>query len=82
LSAFVSELLRLLGAIGSSLGRTLDELVGALRSRSKSGVVALVSEGSPLESLLDSVLALVFWVLLLAPLLVLPAVYFFISFLR
>jgi len=79
---FVRALFQLLRAIASSLKGTLSYLFIALRTRNGSKLVALLKEGSPLESLLDSTLALVFWVLILAPLMLLPVIYLLMSFMR
>lgn len=80
--AFVSGIRGLLRAIVSSLRGTLSDLVGALQSRSGSKIAALLSEGSPLESLVDSALTLVFWVLVLSPFLLFPLVYLLMSVMR
>jgi hypothetical protein len=79
---FVAALTQLLRSIVSSLTRTLSDLGVALRTRSSSKLVGLVREGSPLESFLDSLLSLVFWVLLLSPLFLVPALYLIVSFAR
>ncbi len=54
----------------------------AIRMRSGSKLVALISEGSPLESFVDSLLGLVFWVLILAPFILMPGLYLLMSFMR
>lgn len=80
LFGFLGALAKTLKSLLSSLKGTLLELAGALRARSGSRIVALISEGSPLESLFDSLLGLVFWVLILAPLVFVPVLYLLLSF--
>ncbi len=79
---FLAALVKTLKSILSSLKGTLLELGGALRARSGSRIVALISEGSPLESFVGSLLGLVFWVLILAPLVFVPVLYLVMSFMR
>lgn len=79
---FLAAVVKNLKSLLSSLRGTLFELAGALRARSGSRIVALISEGSPLESFFDSLLGLVFWVLILAPLVFVPALYLLLSFMR
>lgn len=78
---FLTALLKALKSLLSSLKGTLLELGGALRARSGSRIIALISEGSPLESFVGSLLGLVFWVFILAPLVFVP-VYLLMSFMR
>lgn len=82
LFGFIAALVKNLKSLLSSLKGTLFELAGALRARSGSRIVALISEGSPLESFVDSLLGLVFWVLILAPLVLVPVLYLLMSFMR
>ncbi|MDV3293747.1 MAG: hypothetical protein LYZ70_05705 [Nitrososphaerales archaeon] len=82
LFGFLAAVVKNLKSLLSSLRGTLFELAGALRARSGSRIVALISEGSPLESFFDSLLGLVFWVLILAPLVFVPALYLLLSFMR
>jgi len=79
---FVRGLLQLLKAILSSLTATLRELGSAVKSRSGSKAVSLIREGSPLESFVDSLLTLVFWVVVLSPFIFFPVVYLFMSLMR
>jgi len=79
---FVNGLRQLLKSILTSLLGTVSELASALRSRSGSRAVSLLREGSPLESFVDSLLILVFWVLVLSPFILFPVVYLFMSLMR
>jgi hypothetical protein len=79
---FVKGLLQLLKAIVSSLLGTLSDLASALRNRSGSKAFSLLREGSPLESLVDSVLSLVFWIVVLTPFVLFPVVYLFMALMR
>lgn len=79
---FVDALRQLLSATVSSLSKTLSELGSALKTRSGSRAFSLLREGSPLESFLDSLLSLVFWVLVLSPFVFFPVVYLFVSLMR
>ena len=69
----------LVWGILSSLKLTLLAIVAALRLQSLSILVALLKEGSPLESLIDDLLTLVFWVLILAPVILVPIYYLGLS---
>ena len=80
--SFVAGLIKLLRDILSSLKGTLGSILAAVRMRSGSKLVGLLMEGSPLESLVDSGLTLVFWVLVLSPLVLVPLVYLGMSFMR
>ena len=66
-------------AIGSSLKSTVGELIAAIKHRSLTRFVNLFREGSPLEDLIDSILLPVFWVLVLAPVLLVPLYYLALS---
>jgi hypothetical protein len=66
-------------SIFSSLKLTASEVAAALRHRRPSELAALAREGSPLELLIQSVLSVAFWVLVLAPVLIVPAYYLLIS---
>jgi len=79
---FVKSLFQLLKAILSSLKGTVMDLGAAFRSRSGKKAVSLLREGSPLESLVDSLLSLVFWVVALTPFILFPVVYLFMSLMR
>lgn len=79
---FLNGLRRLLLAMLSSLKGTASELASALRTKSGSRALSLLREGSPLESLVDSVLTLVFWVLVLSPFIFFPVAYLFFSLMR
>ncbi len=79
---FVDALRQLLSATVSSLSKTLSELGSALKTGSGSRAFSLLREGSPLESFLDSLLSLVFWVLVLSPFILFPVVYLFVSLMR
>jgi hypothetical protein len=70
---------RIVVSIVSSLKATLVSLGAAMRQRSLSRLLDLLKEGSPLEDLIDSVLVAVFWVLLLAPVLLVPLYYLALS---
>jgi len=80
--AFVHGLIELLKSIVVSLKATLLELEVALRRRSGPRLLVLLSEGSPLESLIDSTLSVVFWVLIFAPVILVPAFYLLFSITR
>ena len=79
---FVKGLLQLLKGILSSLKRTGAELGSAVKTRSGSRAFSLLREGSPLESFVDSLLTLVFWVVVLTPFILFPAAYLFMSLAR
>jgi len=79
---FVNSVLQLVRATLSSLKRTLLDLGSALRSRSGRKAMSLLREGSPLESFVDSLLTLVFWVVVLTPFILFPVVYLFMSLTR
>lgn len=54
-------------------------MIGALRRRSGTDVIALIKEGSPLERLVESLLSAAFWVLALMPFLLVPIYYLVLS---
>ncbi len=66
-------------SLWSSLAQTADALIRALKHRKGSEVVDLVKEGSPLERLVESLLSVAFWVLVLAPVLLVPLYYLLVS---
>lgn len=59
-----------------SLKETVSALAKALKRRNPAKLVALVSEGSPLESFVEGVSGLALWVLVVAPVLLVPADYY------
>ncbi len=67
------------GSILYSLKATLVHIVGAIRQRSLTKLVELLKEGSPLEDLINNLLVAVFWVLVLAPVLLAPIYYLALS---
>ena len=69
----------LLWAIISSLRQTIIAIATALRLRSLTTLIGLLKEGSPLESLVNNVLSAVFWVLLVAPVVLVPIYYLALS---
>ena len=79
---FVKGLVQLLKSILSSLRGTLSDLGSALKTRSGSKAFSLLREGSPLEALVDSLLTLVFWVLVLTPFVLFPVVYLFMALMK
>ena len=79
---FVNGLLKLLRSILSSLAATFRELGSAVRTRSGSKAVSLIREGSPLESFVESLLTLVFWIVVLSPFIFFPVIYLFMSLMR
>lgn len=79
---FIKGLWQLLKSILSSLVGTLSDLAAALRTRSGSKAFSLLREGSPLESFVDSLLTLVFWVIVLTPFVLFPIVYLFMALMR
>ncbi len=70
---------RLVWSLVSSLRATLVALWVAIRERSPRKLVALLKEGSPLEEFIQSLLAAVFWVLLFAPVIIVPFYYLWLS---
>ncbi len=66
-------------SIISSLRMTVLALANAVRRRRPSELVALAKEGSPLEQLVKGLLSAAFWVLVLAPVLIVPAYYLLLS---
>ena len=64
-----------LSSLVTSLKLTAKELAGALRVRNPSRAIALLREGSPLESAVSDLLYVVFLALLFAPTVILPAYY-------
>ena len=79
---FVKGLLQLLKSILNSLLGTLSDLATALRMRSGSKAFSLLREGSPLESFVDSLLSLVFWIVVLTPFVLFPVVYLFMALMK
>jgi len=69
-------------SILSSLKKTLLALIWALDHRSLQMVYAIFSDGSPLETLVDNVLALAFWILFLVPFVLVPIFFLALSFMR
>lgn len=65
-----------------SLRETVSALADALKQRSVRKLVALVSEGSPLESFIQRALGLAFWVLIVAPILLVPVYYLILTLVR
>ena len=70
---------RAAGSILSSLKMTASAAGHALRSGRPSELVALLREGSPLELLVKELASAAFWVLVLAPVLIVPAYYLLVS---
>ncbi|MBI3859214.1 MAG: hypothetical protein HY296_03095 [Thaumarchaeota archaeon] len=66
-------------SILSSLTETLKSIFEALRERKLSKLVSLLKEGSPLEKLIDNVLLTVFWVLVVAPVVLAPLYFLALS---
>lgn len=77
--SLLSFVKRVVVSIVSSLKATLLHLWAAVRQHSLARFLDLLKEGSPLEDLIDSVLVAVFWVLLLAPVLLIPIYYLALS---
>ncbi len=69
----------LVWSLVSSLRATLVALWAAIRERSLGKLVALLSEGSPLEEFIQSLLTAVFWILLFAPVIIVPLYYLGLS---
>ncbi len=63
----------------SSLAQTLTALLRALKHRKSSELVALVREGSPLERFVDELLSVAFWILVLAPVILVPLYFLLVS---
>ena len=66
----------------SSLKQTLVELLSALSHGDLDRLVSLVKDGSPLELFIDRLLVVVFWVLLVLPLILVPVYYLSLGLLR
>ena len=66
-------------SIISSLRLTVSAFVGAVRRGRTSELAALAKEGSPLELLLKGLISAAFWILVLAPVLIVPAYYLLLS---
>lgn len=66
----------------SSLRQTLVELLSALSHGDLDKLVSLVKDGSPLELFIDRLLSVVFWVLLVMPLILVPVYYLSLGLLR
>jgi hypothetical protein len=66
-------------SIWSSFLQTLHALTAAIRNRRGSDIVALAREGSPLEGLIENLLSAAFWILVLAPVLLVPVYYLIIA---
>ena len=79
---FLTGLRQLVVSTLASLVRTLSELGSAVKSRSGSRAFSLLREGSPFETFVDSLLTLVFWVLVLTPFVLFPVVYLFMALMR
>ena len=62
-----------------SLKSIVSEVGSAVRHRRADTIVGLLKEGSPLETLVDSVASALFWALVLAPVLLVPAYYLLLS---
>jgi hypothetical protein len=62
-----------------SLKSTISEAGSAVRHRRVDALVGLLKEGSPLETLVNSVASALFWVLVLAPILLVPVYYLLVS---
>jgi len=58
---------------------TASAVAAAFRHHRPSELVALAREGSPLELLIQSALSAALWVLVLAPVLIVPAYYLLLS---
>lgn len=69
----------LLRSILTSLRDTLSALAAAVRRRNSSDLAALIMEGSPLEGFVDNLLSAAFWILVLAPVLLVPIYYLAVS---
>ncbi len=78
-SPLFSFVRHLVSSILSSLKATIVDLLAAVRQRSLARLVALLREGSPLEDLVNNLLVAVFWVLVLAPLILIPLYYLALS---
>jgi hypothetical protein len=63
----------------SSLKSTISEVESAVKHRRPSILIGLLREGSPLEALVNSVVSAVFWVLVLAPVFLVPVYYLLLS---
>lgn len=79
MTSFVGSVRGIVSPIWSSLTQTVSALIGALRRRSGTDVIALIKEGSPLERLVESLLSAAFWVLALMPFLLVPIYYLVLS---
>ncbi len=84
--SFLSALIPVIGSvrgflstIADSLSQTVAAIVSALRHRNTSEFAAIIKEGSPLERLVDSLLSAAFWVLVLAPVLLVPLYFLLLS---
>jgi len=66
-------------SIFSSLRLTLSAIASSARHRSTSELLALIKDGSPLELFIKGLLSAAFWVLVLAPVLIVPAFYLLVS---
>jgi hypothetical protein len=74
-----STVFSILSSIKISLIKTISALGSSVRHRRTAELVSLLKEGSPLESLIDSVASAAFWVLALAPVLLVPVYYLLIT---
>ncbi|MDV3277412.1 MAG: hypothetical protein LYZ69_02965 [Nitrososphaerales archaeon] len=82
MSRLIGPSKRWLGSLLSSMKRTIWELAAAVKLRSAKRLIALVSEGSPLESSIEGVLGLAFRVIILAPVILMPAYYLILTLVR
>ena len=75
----IDSVRRAVASIATSLRLTVLAFAAAIRSGRTSDLAALLEEGSPLELLAKGLLSAAFWVLALAPLLLVPAYYLLVS---
>ncbi|HME18354.1 MAG TPA: hypothetical protein VKF15_01305 [Nitrososphaerales archaeon] len=66
-------------SLSSSLRLTASVVAASFRHRRPSELAALAREGSPLDQLIEGVLSAAFWVLVLAPVLIVPAYFLLMS---
>jgi hypothetical protein len=64
------------------LKQTLLELGLAIRHGDLNRLVSLLKDGSPLEQLIDRLLVVVFWLLLILPVILVPIYYLGLGLLR
>lgn len=82
MSRYIGPARQWLYALLTSLKRTLLDLGTAVKLRSGKRLVALVSDGSPLESSIEGILGLAFRVVILAPVILVPAYYLLLALAR